>query len=418
MTDLAISAHGLGKRYRIGQVESGLARLKRLAGRRGPQESLWAIRDLSFDVPVGEAFGVIGRNGAGKSTLLKILSRITEPTIGYADIRGRVGALLEVGTGFHAELTGRENVYLNAALLGMTTREVDRIFDQIVGFAGVERHIDTPVKWYSSGMYVRLAFAVAAHLEPEILFVDEVLAVGDVEFQKRCLDKMTEVAKDGRTILFVSHNMNIVRRLCSRGMLLDGGRLVCSGEINGVITRYLTSIEPDEGGRRSWRRGEELGDRAFSLREISVSEEDSEPRTTFFTSKPIYVTLDFEIDELNPSLNIEIEIASGDGTVAFSTSFRDMPVETAPRLDRGRNGLRCEIPPELLNAGRYAVNLRVSLVGVRFVVFEDTILHFDTIADHGGALLTGHGRSGVVAPLLEWNAVEPREVAARALSTS
>src|SRR5205807_7280547 len=171
------------------------------------------IRDLTFDVPVGEAFAVIGRNGAGKSTLLKVLSRITEPTAGYADVRGRIGALLEVGTGFHPELTGRENVYLNASFLGMTTRDVRSRFDRIVDFAGVERHIDTPVKWYSSGMYIRLAFAVAAHLDPEILVVDEVLAVGDVELQKRCLARMAEVAEAGRTILFVSHNMNVVRRL-------------------------------------------------------------------------------------------------------------------------------------------------------------------------------------------------------------
>ncbi len=331
----------------------------------------------------GEAFGVIGRNGAGKSTLLKVLSRITEPTAGYADVRGRVGALLEVGTGFHPELTGRENVYLNASLLGMTTREVDRRFDEIVGFAGVERHIDTPVKWYSSGMYIRLAFAVAAHLDPEILVVDEVLAVGDIEFQKRCLDRMAEVVKDGRTILFVSHNMNIVRRLCSRGMLLDAGSLMCVDGINEVITRYLTSIEPDEGGRRSWDATRRPGDGAFSLSEIRLTAEDSEPRTTFFTSKPIYVTLEFDIEELNPALNIAIEVASGDGTVAFFTSFRDMPEGAVPTLERGQNALRCEIPAELLNAGRYAINVRVGHHGVRWIAFEDAVLHFDTIADHG-----------------------------------
>jgi homopolymeric O-antigen transport system ATP-binding protein len=420
MSELAISARGLGKRYRVGQIESGAARFRRFVKKRGPQQALWAIRDLTFDVGVGEAFGVIGRNGAGKSTLLKVLSRITEPTAGHVDVRGRVGALLEVGTGFHPELTGRENVYLNASLLGMTTREVDRRLDQIVEFAGVERHIDTPVKWYSSGMYVRLAFAVAAHLDPEILVVDEVLAVGDVEFQKRCLDRMAEVAKEGRTILFVSHNMNIVRRLCAGGMLLDGGRLITSGDINHVVTTYLTSIEPDEGGRRTWERSVGPGDSAFSLAAIQVAEEDSEPRTTFFTSKPIYVSLEFDVDELNPGLMIAIEIASADGSVVFFTSFRDMPEDAVPQLERGRNALRCEIPAELLNAGRYAINVRVLIQGARWIVYEDAILHFDTILDHGSSLFftSGAARSGVVVPAIKWAAVEPRTASTQLLSRS
>jgi lipopolysaccharide transport system ATP-binding protein len=388
--------------------ETGFARLKRIMGKRGPQDTLWAINDLTFDVAEGEAFGVIGRNGAGKSTLLKVISRITEPTAGYADVRGRVGALLEVGTGFHPELTGRENVYLNASLLGMTTREVDDRFDRIVSFAGVERHIDTPVKWYSSGMYIRLAFAVAAHLDPEILIVDEVLAVGDVEFQKRCLDRMSEVVKEGRTILFVSHNMNVVRRLCRAAMLLDRGRLVTVGGVNDVIGTYLSSIEPDEGGRRRWEKHERPGDEAFSLVEIRVTDEDDQPRTTFFTSKPIYVTIEFEIEELNPAINVAFEIATGDGSVAFFTSFRDMPEGTAPVLERGTNALRCEIPAALLNSGRYAINVRAGLHNVRWVAFEDAVLHFDTIGDHGDSLfLPGSMRSGAVAPALEWHAVEP-----------
>jgi lipopolysaccharide transport system ATP-binding protein len=419
MNDLAISAHGLGKRYRIGQVETIFARLERKLGRRGPKETLWAINDLTFDVPEGEAFGIVGRNGAGKSTLLKVLSRITEPTAGYVDVRGRVGALLEIGTGFHPELTGRENVYLNASMLGMTTREVDERFDRIVAFAGVERHIDTPVKWYSSGMYIRLAFAVAAHLDPEILVVDEVLAVGDVDFQKRCLDRMSEVVKEGRTVLFVSHNMNVVRRLCRTAMLLESGRLVTTGGVNEVINTYLSSIEPDEGGRRRWSEHERPGDEAFSLAEVRVTDEDDEPRTTFFTSKPIYVTLEFDIEELNPAMNIGIELASGDGTVGFFTSSRDMPEGTAPPLVRGRNAYRCQIPAGLLNAGRYAINVRAGLHNVRWVAFEDAVLRFDTIADHGDSLfLTGSGRPGLIAPALEWHAVEPSWPAERVLSAS
>ncbi|MGC8960577.1 MAG: ABC transporter ATP-binding protein, partial [Chloroflexia bacterium] len=245
MTDVAIRVEGLSKRYRIGQREPyralrdvlarGLAAPFRATAsvfrRSGPngngirgENYIWALKDVSFEVKRGEVVGVIGRNGAGKTTLLKILSRITEPTEGYAEIHGRVGSLLEVGTGFHPELTGRENIYLNGAILGMKKAEIDKKFDEIVAFAEVEKFIDTPVKRYSSGMYVRLAFAVAAHLEPEILLVDEVLAVGDAAFQKKCLGKMGDVAKGGRTVLFVSHQMNSIRKLCDRCIWLDAGR--------------------------------------------------------------------------------------------------------------------------------------------------------------------------------------------------
>jgi lipopolysaccharide transport system ATP-binding protein len=248
MGDVVIRADGLGKRYRIGGPRSRYrtlresltgwlaAPLRRPAGGVG---EFWALRGVSFEVSRGEVVGVIGRNGAGKSTLLKLLSRITEPTEGEADIHGRVGSLLEVGTGFHPELTGRENVYLNGAILGMRRAEINRKFDEIVAFAEVERFIDTPVKHYSSGMYLRLAFAVAAHLEPEVLIVDEVLAVGDAEFQKRSLGKMGEVARGGRTVLFVSHNMGAVNSLCSRAVVLDGGRVAFEGAAAAGVAAYL-----------------------------------------------------------------------------------------------------------------------------------------------------------------------------------
>jgi lipopolysaccharide transport system ATP-binding protein len=260
-SDLAIEAHGLGKRYRIGAgsahdgtlrgrisaAASGFAR--RLTGRDGPDgpsTDLWAIRDLTFTIARGEVVGIVGGNGAGKSTLLRVLSRITSPTEGEALIRGRVGTLLEVSTGFHPELTGRENVFLNGAILGMSRAEVARKFDDIVEFAGVSRFIDTAVRFYSSGMYVRLAFAVAAHMEPEILFVDEVLAVGDAQFQKKCLGKMSDVSREGRTILFVSHNMEAVQRLCTRGLLMKGGRLVADGTIGDVVAQYRASFANDD----------------------------------------------------------------------------------------------------------------------------------------------------------------------------
>ena len=252
MNDIAIRVEGLGKQYRLGaekerystfgdQIRKWVS-LRRLLIRRTRDEKrppFWALKDVSFEVKRGEVLGIIGRNGAGKSTLLKILSRITEPTEGAIDIHGRVGSLLEVGTGFHPELTGRENIYLNGAILGMRRAEVVRKFDEIVAFAEVEKFIDTPVKHYSSGMYTRLAFAVAAHLEPDILIVDEVLAVGDAQFQKKCLGKMGEVSKGGRTVLFVSHNMAVLQAICSRVVLLDRGNIACDGETHAVIRRYL-----------------------------------------------------------------------------------------------------------------------------------------------------------------------------------
>ncbi len=255
MSDVAIRVENLGKRYRIGgrqerykrftetvmdTLTAPIHRLRNLGKPVPPEENLWALKDVSLEIKRGEAVGIIGRNGAGKSTLLKILSRITEPTTGRVELHGRVGSLLEVGTGFHPELTGRENIYLNGAILGMRRAEIDRKFDEIVAFAEIEKFLDTPVKRYSSGMYVRLAFAVAAHLEPEILLVDEVLAVGDAEFQKKCLGKMGEVAGEGRTVLFVSHNMNAITSLCQQAVLLHRGRLLSSGNVADVTKAYLT----------------------------------------------------------------------------------------------------------------------------------------------------------------------------------
>jgi homopolymeric O-antigen transport system ATP-binding protein len=242
VSSLAISAHGLGKRYRLGRLESGLKRLRRRARRDQGLGHIWAVRDLSFDVQEGEALAIVGSNGAGKSTLLKLLAQITEPTTGYVDVAGRVAALLEVGTGFSSELTGRENVYLNGTLLGMTRSEIDRRLDEIVAFAGVEQHLDKPVKWYSSGMYVRLGFAVAAHLEPDILIVDEVLSVGDLAFQQKCLGRMGEVADGGRTVLFVSHNLAAVSAICPSAMYLRDGQLCQRGTTREVIDRYVDDV--------------------------------------------------------------------------------------------------------------------------------------------------------------------------------
>jgi lipopolysaccharide transport system ATP-binding protein len=262
MTDIAIRAENLSKQYKIGETPQryvtlrdklvdNLKRLFRANGRANPgRNTIWALQDVSFEVKHGEVLGIIGHNGAGKSTLLKILSRITEPTAGFAELRGRVASLLEVGTGFHPELTGRENIYLNAAILGMRKVEINRKFDAIIDFAGVEKFLDTPMKRYSSGMNVRLAFAVAAHLEPEILLVDEVLAVGDAAFQHKCLVKMEDVAKEGRTVVFISHNMAMVENLCQRGVILQGGKVQFIGTQTDAVARYLTGLSENDSSLR------------------------------------------------------------------------------------------------------------------------------------------------------------------------
>ncbi|HAM71706.1 MAG TPA: ABC transporter ATP-binding protein, partial [Verrucomicrobiales bacterium] len=275
MSDVAIRLDGIGKEYRLGgsrrkspslrdalsELGSALVRGRKEAG---PTGTFWALKDVSFEIKAGDVVGVVGHNGAGKSTLLKILSRITDPTTGFAEIRGRIGSLLEVGTGFHPELTGRENILLNGAILGMARHEIERRFDEIVDFSGVEKFIDTPVKRYSSGMYLRLAFAVAVHLESEILLVDEVLAVGDAQFQKKCLDRMQSVSQSGRTVLLVSHNMSAIRNICTRGLILEGGRLLEYGEVNSVTDQYLS---------RMCRRGESAGPvetRHFRLDDVRI----------------------------------------------------------------------------------------------------------------------------------------------------
>jgi lipopolysaccharide transport system ATP-binding protein len=409
MTEFAVHAEGLSKRFRIGQLESGFGTARRLVSRKDRRTDVWALSDVTFEVEEGQAIAIVGRNGAGKSTLLKVLARITEPTAGFADVRGRVGALLEVGTGFHPELTGRENVFLNGGILGMRKQEVARKFDDIVDFSGVGRFIDTPIKRYSSGMYVRLAFAVAAFLEPEILIVDEVLAVGDAEFQKRSLGRMSEVAKDGRTILFVSHNMQAVRRLCDRAILLEEGKLVEQGDAEGVVRRYLASVDTSEVGRRLWedpdaRPGNEL----CRLTEVRVTDDLGEPATTFLSSQPIVVTLEFDLAATDSSFIAGFNLAAVDSTVVFHSGYTDMPETSRPRLVPGRNAIQCTIPPGLLNSGRYSINVRISLLNMQWIVHEDGVVNFDVIADHGESLfLNSPDRPGVVAPILAWNAVEP-----------
>jgi lipopolysaccharide transport system ATP-binding protein len=417
---VAVHAEGLAKKYTIGQLEGGYALMRRLVSRQDRRSVKWALDDVSFEVEEGQAMAIIGRNGAGKSTLLKILSRITEPTRGFADIRGRVGALLEVGTGFHPELTGRENVFLNGSILGMRRSEVVRNFDDIVEFAGVGEFIDTPVKRYSSGMYVRLAFASAAFLQPEILIVDEVLAVGDAEFQKRCLGRMNEVAKTGRTVLFVSHNMQAVRRLCSHGILLENGQLVTQGDIDSVVRHYLASVESTEQGLRRWDDEEtQPGDDLCRVVSVAATNARGVPSSTFLSSQPIHITMEFDLSAVDSAFSAGFELVAFDSTVVFRTDFTDASEEVRPVMTKGRNVLTCTIPPGLLNTGRYSISLRLSLHWIRWIVREDHVLQFDVIGDHGDSLfLNGQKRPGVINPILDWQAAWPSREAADSAAAS
>jgi lipopolysaccharide transport system ATP-binding protein len=366
----AIRAEQLSKRYRLGVarqrhdtlrdliVDSTADMLARRKRRRDGEDTIWALRDATFDVEAGEVVGIIGRNGAGKSTLLKILSRITEPTEGRAEIRGRVGSLLEVGTGFHPELTGRENIFLNGAILGMGRREISRKFDEIVGFAEVGKFIETPVKRYSSGMYVRLAFAVAAHLEPEVLLVDEVLSVGDFAFQKKCLGRMGEVAGSGRTVLFVSHNMAAVRSLCARSLLIEGGRVRFDGASDTAIDLYLAESYEESTGRvdtTDRRRSSKIGtDTGLRITEVQLhTDEDSGVAKT---GEPLTVTLTFVCSQQQEDVVWDFYIETLDGLRLIEVRS----VETlgiSERLEPGTYSISGTLPANPLAAGRYRLGV-------------------------------------------------------------
>jgi lipopolysaccharide transport system ATP-binding protein len=372
MNQPAISVQHLSKRYRIGQraayhtLREALVNVARSPMRvlsRSPEEQaqFWALQDVSFDVRPGEALGIIGRNGAGKSTLLKVLSRITAPTKGTVDLYGRVGSLLEVGTGFHHELTGRENIYLNGAILGMRRLEIERKFDEIVSFAEIEPFIDTAVKFYSSGMYMRLAFSVAAHLEPEILLVDEVLAVGDASFQKKCLGKMGDIAGGGRTVLFVSHQMNAIQGLCSECIWLDQGQLVKRGAPREVIASYLGSglsntewIAP-EG--KSIVRNSYFNPTRFSLIDASLKPLAQAIRA----DERVGVLIEGVVEQPNVALTAGFAVYTVDGSLLFWSLHTDAPQDDWPVLRPGANRLLAWLPPHLLNEGSYRIELHLSL---------------------------------------------------------
>jgi lipopolysaccharide transport system ATP-binding protein len=376
-----ISVEGLGKEYVIGSQErvgesfremltsSLMAPFRRLRALSGgvpadPEERFWALKDVTFHVEEGDVVGIIGRNGAGKSTLLKILSRIVEPTEGQVTLRGRVASLLEVGTGFHPELTGRENIFLNGAILGMSHNEIARKFDEIVAFAEVERFLDTPVKRYSSGMYVRLAFSVAAHLEPEILVVDEVLAVGDIAFQEKCLNKMESTAKGGRTVLFVSHNMHAIARLCNRCVALQGGRVSFDGEVNKCIESYIGDGHHVVEGNiisLSRRPSDE-----FYVDRIEILDGDRRPLSHVKTWDEVIFRIIFHSPRDFPAGSVEFLISTMSAVPVLRCSTRPDSMVPSP-FKEGENVIECHIPRLALSAGRYLIGAGLAVPNVEWL---------------------------------------------------
>ena len=421
----AIKVEGLGKSYLVGHrsARSGEYRSFReemvsqisqwgrktrdlFSGRQILQgdevEEFWALRDVDFEIAQGERVGIIGRNGAGKSTLLKILSRITEPTTGMVEMNGRVASLLEVGTGFHPELTGRENIYLNGAILGMSRKQIQRRFDEIVAFAEVEKFLDTPVKRYSSGMYVRLAFSVAAHLEPEILVVDEVLAVGDVEFQKKCLGKMQDVSGDGRTVLFVSHNMGAIRQLCSRGIVLEGGSVAFAGNQTEAADYYLRSSMSDAEGRKGAIRYEEDPEKPLQIVGIQLLDGKGATNDTFDCDAGLRIVFECVSRRPTPGVYGYLALINQEGVIAWESDSLDLPPNRLDNLAAGRHRFSIDIPPRSLGRGKYTLSLsfasRQSFTG--FILDEaEPPLGF-TLVESG--TLRGDRRNGFFSTLLEW----------------
>ncbi|MCX6055485.1 MAG: ABC transporter ATP-binding protein [Chloroflexi bacterium] len=416
MSNFAIKVDDIGKQYKIFLetnryqtlrekiVDTLKSPLKALLNPTG-SETFWALRNISFEVPKGMVMGVIGKNGAGKSTLLKILSRVVEPTEGYAEIHGRVGSLLEVGTGFHPELTGRENVYLNGAIIGMHRKEIDKKFDEIIAFSEIEKFIDTPVKRYSSGMYMRLAFAVSAHLEPEILIVDEVLAVGDAEFQKKCLGKMSDVAGEGRTVLFVSHNMSAVTRLTKECIILEHGKITMRAPSHEAVDYYL-SHDYEKGGERRWLSAE-IPASADPFRPIALRVKNSKGNTADSIRSTDSMTIEVEYDLLSSitGLRVGIYLMSVRGEFVFTSFDTDDPVKFSQFSERkaGHYLSRCSIPADMLNEGNFVLGLNAS-VFQRKRYFQDTnAVVFNVNPTGAPGMHWAEARQGVTRPRLEWS---------------
>jgi lipopolysaccharide transport system ATP-binding protein len=414
MSDIAIRVQGISKKYRIGLLQtrndtlrdvivSSFNRATRRLG-EGQEDEIWALKDLSFEVRQGEVLGVVGRNGAGKSTLLKILSRVTEPTEGVIDIHGRVGSLLEVGTGFHPELTGRENIYLNGAILGMRRQEIAKKFDAIVDFSEVDKFIDTPVKRYSSGMYLRLAFAVAAHLDPEILVVDEVLAVGDAEFQRKCLGKMSDVAQQGRTVLFVSHNMSAILRLTQETIVLEKGHMLMRGPSPKAVDYYLSSGF-SQMGERTWSPDEVPGT-ATPFVPLSVRVKNTAGKISDNLRSTESFGLEFEYQLMNAitGLRVGVYILSTRGELVFTSFDTDEAdlYEKYPIRSAGHYISRCVIPSDLLNEGRFVVGVNASAFRIKRYFQDEQALTFTVDAAGAPGMQWPEPRLGPIRPRIQW----------------
>ena len=409
MTRPAIKVEGLYKEYAVGQarqrhgtfydllshsLQAPVRRLRNLGDLTEARERFWALRDVSFEIQPGEVVGVIGRNGAGKSTLLKILSRITAPTKGKIEVRGRLASLLEVGTGFHPELSGRENIFLNGAILGMRRSEVARKFDEIVAFAEVEKFIDTPVKRYSSGMYVRLAFSVAAHLEPDVLIVDEVLAVGDASFQRKCLGKLEATHRSGRAVIVVSHHMPMITQLCSKALWLDRGEAIVAGDVRSVAARYLSS---SRHGQLQWVPAVDATN-DFHYQRVSIVASDGHSSDAISASRSFYVELCYVVRAENMRGRIALQIRDQYDTPIFSSANTDGTSSPIRIWARGEYVESCEIPGNLLAPGTYF--LTVSSPSTSGDLLHENICGFKI--DSVDSLVASDGRAGCIAPLLKW----------------
>ncbi len=407
-SDVAVSVRGLSKSYTIAHnaenhttaAEALIHRLKNPLSRPNT-ETFWALKDVDFDIQKGDVVGVIGRNGAGKSTLLKVLSRITEPTTGQIDLYGRVGSLLEVGTGFHPELTGRENVYLNGAILGMKKSEIARQFDAIVDFSGTEQFLDTPVKRYSSGMYVRLAFAVAAHLNPEILIIDEVLAVGDHNFQKKCIGKMQDVAESGRTVIFVSHSMASVLQLCNKGFFLSRGHGSGLTDVQTAVDEYMR-FGIDREAEKIWSLDEAPGNSQAKITGVRVLDSEGEIQNEHFISDPVTLEMDFWCGGYGVRLNHSFHLLDAYGTVIFATANSHDAVWGQKEYQPGFYKAQCVIPRHFLNDGHYKVSAFLVQDTSEIIGKSEEVVGFSGI-DNG---VTRGGYTGdwigAVRPMLTW----------------
>src|SRR5689334_23620020 len=365
---------------------------------------IWALKDISFDLEEGRVLGIVGRNGAGKSTLLKVLSRVTEPTKGTVAVRGRVGSLLEVGTGFHPELTGRENIYMNGAILGMKRTEIDKKFDEMVEFSEVAQFIDTPVKRYSSGMYLRLAFAVAAHLEPEILVVDEVLAVGDAEFQRKCLGKMNDVAQQGRTVLFVSHNMSAILRLTQEAIVLKKGQLIKRAPTPEAVDFYLASGQA-ESGERIWEADEVLAASApFKPIRLRLRDRTGKVVDTVRSTEPVTVEWEYQLDAPVTGLRVGMYLSTMRGEYVFTAFDTDdaQQYEQFGARQAGRYVSCCQIPADFFNEGRYSLGVNASSFGVRRYFMDESALSFNVDVSGAPGMQWPEVRQGPIRPRLDW----------------